>query len=96
MNGSPDYSRKSRGRGFSVFLGIILLVIAVLAVLVGRGTIAMPKLFGSSNLTEVRAVIGLEKKEFFEDPKSLKPSPTTALKLTWTPQDLVGSPLMWT
>lgn len=72
MNGSPDYSRKSRGRGFSVFLGIILLVIAVVAVLVGRETIAMPKLFGSNNLTEVRAVIGSEKKEFFEDPEVIE------------------------
>ncbi|AJE68767.1 hypothetical protein SB89_07235 [Corynebacterium glutamicum] len=38
----------------------------------GRGTIAMPKLFGSSNLTEVRAVIGSEKKEFFEDPEVIE------------------------
>ncbi|WP_096455749.1 hypothetical protein [Corynebacterium suranareeae] len=72
MNRSSAYSKKPRGRGFSVFLGIILVVIAVFATLVGRGTITMPKIFGSNNLTEVSAVIGSEKKEFFQDPEVIE------------------------
>ncbi|BAU95756.1 hypothetical protein N24_1494 [Corynebacterium suranareeae] len=48
------------------------MVIAVFATLVGRGTITMPKIFGSNNLTEVSAVIGSEKKEFFQDPEVIE------------------------
>ncbi|ANE03935.1 hypothetical protein [Corynebacterium crudilactis] len=69
MNSSPDNSQSTRGRGFSVLIGILLLVIAVLAVLVGRGNIGIPSFGQSKDLTEIRAVIGSEKKEFFDDPE---------------------------
>ncbi|EEW51329.1 hypothetical protein HMPREF0290_0066 [Corynebacterium efficiens YS-314] len=59
-------------------LGIILLVLAVVAALAGRGTIAIPgfgqddnaaaNLSGQSDLTTIQAVVGSEKKAFFEDP----------------------------
>lgn len=59
-------------------LGIILLVLAVVAVLAGRGTITIPgfgqddnaaaHLSDQSDLTTVQAVIGSEKKAFFDDP----------------------------
>ncbi|NMB23537.1 MAG: hypothetical protein GX983_09305, partial [Corynebacterium sp.] len=59
-------------------LGIILLVLAVVAVLAGRGTITIPgfgqddnaaaHLSDQSDLTTVQAVIGSEKKAFFYDP----------------------------
>lgn len=77
MNGTSGNSEKTRGRGVSVFLGIILLFIAVMAVLVGRGTFSVLG-FGAAGDSEesspedpitVKAVIGSEKRDFFEDPK---------------------------
>src|SRR5699024_6522331 len=78
MTDTSARSGRNRGRGVSVVLGIILLVLAVVAVLAGRGTITIPgfgqddnaaaHLSDQSDLTTVQAVIGSEKKAFFDDP----------------------------
>ncbi|WP_080795075.1 hypothetical protein [Corynebacterium pacaense] len=71
MNGTPSSHQQSRGRGVSVVVGIILLIVAVLAVLVGRGMLSIPGINGDNGgeLTTISAVIGSEKREFFEDPE---------------------------
>ena len=69
------------GRGLSVVIGLILLILAVAAALVGRGTVSVPAFGGISALgglgagTETRqitGVIGSEKRAFFEDPEVRK------------------------
>ena len=65
-------------RGCSVVIGIVLVIVAVLAVLLGRGSLSSLGLGrggdGVTGLTagqgdkEVTGVIGSEKREFFEDP----------------------------
>lgn len=70
-------ARRGPGRGCSVTLGVVLAVLAVVAVLVGRGTISIPGLGGGSGDTgarsgetvELTGVIGSEKRAFFEDPR---------------------------
>lgn len=63
-------ARRTTGRGCSVILGLLLLILAVVAVLVGRGAVSMPGLPGLPRDTvEVTGVIGSEKRGFFEDPR---------------------------
>lgn len=70
-------SSQSGGRGCSVIVGILLVVVAVVAVLVGRGTIPGFAGFGggdggglgANGTTEIHGVIGSEKREYFEDPE---------------------------
>lgn len=66
------------GRGCSVIVGLILLVLAVVAVLIGRGTLSLPGIpgvpgvgssAGGSGTVQVSGVIGSEKRGFFEDPR---------------------------
>ncbi|MGP6174865.1 hypothetical protein [Corynebacterium sp. A21] len=67
-------TQRSRGRGRGVIIGLLLLIVAVVAVLVGRGGIPNPFASGEENhrfvggTTEIRAIIGSEKRDFFEDP----------------------------
>jgi len=65
-------AKNRSGRGPSVVVGLILLVVAVVAVLVGRGTLSVPTLGGVGPAPETRqitGVIGSEKRGFFEDPE---------------------------
>lgn len=71
-------SSKGGGRGCSVIVGVLLAIVAVVAVLVGRGTIPGFSGFGgdgemeslrkdAENAVTIRGVIGSEKREYFED-----------------------------
>lgn len=74
---SSNSSGKSR-RGCSVGVGILLIIVAVVAVLMGRGTIpGLPSFIGGNGgdagnaakgTKELHGVVGSEKREYFEDP----------------------------
>lgn len=74
MSVSPSSSLPSRrGRGFTIVLGAVFVVIAVLAVIIGRGGTGWfnggdGASATAGSTTAVRAVIGSEKRGFFEDP----------------------------
>lgn len=71
-------TQRGSGRGCSVIVGLILLILAVVAVVVGRGMVNIPGLDGlgasggEGETTHVTGVIGSEKREFFEDPEVQK------------------------
>lgn len=52
-----------------MLLGVLLIVVAVVAVLVGRGTLSLPGAAGlpGGGTVPVRAIVGSEKRGFFED-----------------------------
>ncbi|MDO5668915.1 MAG: hypothetical protein Q4G50_02810 [Corynebacterium sp.] len=65
-------TQRGSGRGCSVIVGLILLILAVVAVLVGRDMVTIPGLSavsGGGDTTRVAGVIGSEKRAFFEDPE---------------------------
>lgn len=74
MNRSSGSRSGSRRSGGAIVLGIVLLLVAGLAIGVGRGWVPNP--FGGGDPGEdaktVRAIIGSEKKPFFEDPEVKK------------------------
>lgn len=70
-------SSNSSGRGCSVIVGIILAIVAIAAVLMGRGVIpgfggddgGAEGSLGAKGTKEIHGVIGSEKREYFEDPE---------------------------
>lgn len=70
-------------RGCSVIVGVVLAIVAVAAVLIGRGVIPGIGVFGgddsisalkrdAANAKEIHGVIGSEKREYFEDPEVVR------------------------
>ncbi|MHA2788897.1 hypothetical protein ACXZ66_07095 [Corynebacterium sp. S7] len=70
---SPGSNTKNKGRSKSVVLGVLLVVVAIVAIVIGR--IGLPNTdlrslnpFAGFSTTQVKGVVGSEKSEFFNDP----------------------------
>lgn len=70
---SSNNSTKSKGRGCSIVLGVVLVLVVIAAIVLGRGGWSFGGDGGSGgiargNVTEVSGIIGSEKRSYFEDP----------------------------
>lgn len=56
-------------RGCAIFIGVLLAIIALVAVFIGRGGLGEGSFISGRGSKEVTGVIGSEKREYFEDPE---------------------------
>lgn len=69
---SSNNNTKSKGRGCSVVLGVVLVLVVIAAIVLGRGGWSFGGDGGGiarGNVTEVSGIVGSEKRPYFEDPE---------------------------